>query len=284
MSRIGLQVMTVREEFAKLGTYETLKKIAGVGFRDLEISQVPMTPENVAEMKRAKEDFGLEISSISAPLDAPEGADSLSGTMDKIIADSRALGAEFVRIGMMDLQSLRAKDSVVAYARRANEAAKQLASEGITLCYHNHHVEFARQDGQLVLDLIRENAPDLRFELDLHWVHRGGMQPVEFLKAYEGVVDLVHLKDYRIGALGDDAYEAMGKGDIAAFMLHFGNVVEFAEVGEGNLDFPSMITVAEAVGAKHLYVEQDSTYGRAPFESLQLSYDNLVAMGYQDKF
>lgn len=284
MSRIGLQVMTVREEFSRLGTYETLKKIAGVGFRDLEISQVPMTPDNVAEMQRAKGDFGLEISSLSAPLDAPGGADSLSGTMDKIIADSRTLGASFVRIGMMDLESMRSRESVITYAKRANTAAQRLRDEGITLCYHNHHIEFARLDGQLMLDLIRETAPDLRFEIDLHWVHRGGQQPTEFLKRYEGVVDLVHLKDYRIGLLGEAAHEAYARQDIAAFMLHFGNVVEFAEVGEGNLDFPSMITVAEAVGAKHLYVEQDSTYGRAPFESLQLSYDNLVKMGYQDKF
>ena len=284
MARIGLQVMTVREEFTRLGTYEALQQIAEIGFRNLELSQVSMAPDAVAEMERAKGDFGLEFSAISAPLDAPEGADSLSGTMDKIVSDAMRLGAPFVRIGMMAPEAMRSRDTIVDYAKRADEAAKRLADEGITLCYHNHHVEFARIDGQFILDLIRETAPNLRYEIDLHWVHRGGLEPIRFLKQYDGVVDLVHLKDYRIGLLGDEAFEAYDKKDIGAFMQHFLGVVQFAEVGEGNLDFPAMIAAAEEVGAKHLYVEQDATYGRAPFEALQLSHDNLVKMGFQDKF
>lgn len=284
MARIGLQVMTVREEFTRLGTYEALKRIAGIGFRNLELSQVSMSPDNVAEMERARGDFGLEFSAISAPLDAPEGADSLSGSMDKIVSDAKRLGAPFVRIGMMAPEAMRSRETIVDYSRRADEAAKRLADEGITLCYHNHHVEFARIDGQFILDLIRETAPNLRYEIDLHWVHRGGLEPIRFLKQYDGVVDLVHLKDYRIGLLGDEAFEAYDKKDFGAFMQHFLGVVQFAEVGEGNLDFPAMIAAAEEVGAKHLYVEQDATYGRAPFEALQLSHDNLVKMGFQDKF
>lgn len=44
-----------------------------------------------------------------------------------------------------------------------NEAAKQLADQGIALCYHNHYIEFARLHGRLILDPICEEAPALSF-------------------------------------------------------------------------------------------------------------------------
>lgn len=283
MARIGVQASTIKSEFDTNGTYVTLKRMAEIGFRNVEMSQVPMDADNVAEMKKAQEEFDIEFAALSAPLDPPPGGgDSLSETMDKIVDDCRTLGSSFVRIGMLPLPALKSKEGILDFARRADEAAVRMREQDITLCYHNHHVEFARMDGQFILDLIREAAPHLRFEIDLHWVHRGGVEPLKLLKDYADVTDLIHLKDYRIGRLGDEAFTALETGDFATFMNAFYGVVEFAEVGEGSLDFPELIEASRAIGAQHLLVEQDSTYDRTPFESLQLSYDNLVKMGYQD--
>ena len=283
MSRIGVQASTIRDEFLTHGPYETLRKMAEVGFRSVEMSQVPMDVENVAQMKRARDDFDIEFAALSAPLDPPAaGGDSLSETMDKIIEDCRTLGSSFVRIGMLPVRALKSKEGVLDFARRADQAFLELAEHDITLCYHNHHYEFARMDGQFILDLIREAAPNLRFQIDLHWVHRGGIDPLKLLQDYAEVTDLIHLKDYRIGRLGDDVFEALEAGDSSVFRNAMFTVVQFAEVGEGSLDFPALIEASRAIGAKHLLVEQDSTYDRTPFESLKVSYDNLVKMGYQD--
>ncbi len=49
----------------------------------------------------------------------------------------------------------------------------------------------------------------------------------------------------------------------------------FAEVGQGRLDIPTMVSVAEASGVKWLLVEQD-VCERDPFESVvTLSYEYL---------
>jgi sugar phosphate isomerase/epimerase len=61
-------------------------------------------------------------------------------------------------------------------------------------------------------------------------------------------------------------------------------VVQFAEVGEGNLDFASIIPKAIESGAEYLLVEQDQLYGRTVFEALTTSHDNLVALGFGDLF
>ena len=60
----------------------------------------------------------------------------------------------------------------------------------------------------------------MRFELDVHWIHRGGKDPVLILQDYADLVDLVHLKDYRIGPLGEDAFAALQGGRRAG--LHGG--------------------------------------------------------------
>lgn len=93
---------------------------------------------------------------------------------------------------------MKSLETVLEFTKEANEYAKKLKEEGIDLYYHNHHVEFRNMTVPL-LDIIKEECPDLGFEIDLHWVQRGGANPIDILEQYAGRTALVHLKDYRIG-------------------------------------------------------------------------------------
>jgi sugar phosphate isomerase/epimerase len=286
MATIGVQASTIKASFAQDGTYETLRRVADVGYRAIEMSQVAMTPENVAEMRRGQDELGVKVAALSASLTTPVGSpgDSLTDDYDKIVGDCRTLDASILRIGMLPFDAMGSLDRVLDFARRTNEVARRLADDGVDLYYHNHHVEFARFDGRTMLDLIAETAPDVGLELDVHWIHRGGLDPVKVLAQYAGRVRLVHLKDYRIGALPDSAFERLAAGDHAGFMTDFAGVVQFAEVGEGTLDWPAIVDQAVASGAEYLLVEQDDTYGRDPFDSLAISRKHLVELGYGDLF
>jgi sugar phosphate isomerase/epimerase len=286
MAKIGVQAMMLKKEVEEDGAFATLKRVSELGFNAVEISQIPMTPENVAEIDRARTELGMEIASLSATVDSqPGGAnDSLVTDFDKVVADCKTLGATIVRIGMLPFDAMASLEAVLEFCRTADELAVRLAEHGIGLYYHNHHVEFTKYDGRYLLDLIRENAPHLRFEIDVHWVQRGGLHPQSVLKEYAGLVDLVHLKDYRIGKMPPAAFEALGKGDYPAFMAAFTGVVEFGEVGEGNLDWKGVIDQALESGAKYLLIEQDDQYGRDPFDCLATSHENLVALGYSHLF
>ena len=55
----------------------------------------------------------------------------------------------------------------------------------------------------------------------------------------------------------------------------------FAEIGEGNLNWPKILKAADESGVEWLLIEQDNCYDRDPFESLAISYRNLKAMGYE---
>lgn len=277
--------MMLKEKFEELGAYETLKKVSEIGYNAVEISQIPMTPENVAEIKRATKDFGMEIASLSAGLKpVQEGQESLTTDFDKIVADCKTLDATILRIGMLPFDAMASLEKVIEFCHEANDVAEKLAEHGIKLYYHNHHIEFKKYDGKYLLDIIREEAPLLGFELDVHWVQRGGKNPVSVLKDYAGKVDLVHLKDYRVASIPPEAFDALKKGDSATFMTAFTNIIQFAELGEGSLDLPEIIEQSIASGARYLLVEQDDQYGRDPFDCLITSRDYLYNAGYKNLF
>ncbi|MDQ1056893.1 sugar phosphate isomerase/epimerase [Arthrobacter globiformis] len=286
MTKIGVQAMMLKDSFAEIGAFETLRKVSAIGYNAVEISQIPMTPQNVAELDRARSELGIDIAALSVMLEKPQGrpGDSLRQDFDKILDDAKRLDSNLLRIGMLPFPAMKSVDAVVEFARAANGYAERLQEHGIGLYYHNHHIEFAKFDGQYMLDIIAENSPAMGMEIDVHWVQRGGLDPVRTLEKYAGRTAMVHLKDYRIGQLPDSAFGLLESGDVAGFMAEFKDVVQFAEVGEGNLDFASIVPAAQAAGAAYMLVEQDELYGCTVWDALQTSYDNLVALGHADLF
>ncbi|MDQ1593673.1 MAG: hypothetical protein QOH40_229 [Arthrobacter pascens] len=278
--------MMLKDSFAELGAFETLRKVNAIGYNAVEISQIPMTADNVADLDRSRSELGMDIAALSVAMETPKGmpGDSLKDHFDKIVDDAQRLDTKLLRIGMLPFPAMKSIEAVVDFAKRANEYAERLQEQGIGLYYHNHHIEFAKFDGKYMLDFIADNSPAMGMELDVHWVQRGGLDPVRTIEKYAGRTAMVHLKDYRIGELPESAFGLLESGDIAGFMADFKNVVQFAEVGEGNLDFPSIIPAAQAAGARYLLVEQDELYGRTVWDALQTSYNNLVAMGHGDLF
>lgn len=286
MATIGVQAMMLKDSFGEVGAFETLRKVSAIGYNAVEISQIPMTAENVAELERSQTELGMDIAALSVAMEVPKGfpGDSLVDHFDKIVADAKQLDTKLLRIGMLPFPAMKSLDAVVEFAKKTNEYAERLKEHGLSLYYHNHHIEFAKFDGKYMLDIIAENSPAMGMEIDVHWVQRGGLDPVRTLEKYSGRTAMVHLKDYRIGELPEASFGMLETGDFKGFMQEFRNVVQFAEVGEGNLDFASIIPAAQAAGADYLLVEQDELYGRTVWEALQTSYDNLVALGHSDLF
>jgi sugar phosphate isomerase/epimerase len=282
--KIGVQMSMIKNKVKELGVYETMRRLAELGYHCVEVSQVDMTPENVAAFKQAGADFGIEVAALSAALEPMlpgMPGECLANDFAKIVADCKTLDCNFLRIGILPITCMGDKDKVMGFVARCEAMAERLAEHGIALYYHNHHVEFTKYDGEYLLDMIKNHTRQLGFELDCHWIHRGGEDPIPFIKKYQGRVTLLHLKDYRIGRmdLADFDFSDMGK-----FMQLFTGIVQFAEVGEGSLNMKGIIEAGLASGSRYFLVEQDDCYDRDPFESLRISAENLRKLGYADWF
>ena len=287
---IGVQMSTIApNKMPKFDAYESMARLADIGYKCIEISQVPMNEENLKGFRRAIDELGLNVAATSALTAANAmmpGCDmSNPDEMKKMIEDAKYLDCDMFRIGAMPLEARFSLQAAVDFAKQADDYACQLKEHGIDLYYHNHHFEFARHGGKLLMDIIKENTKYLGFELDIHWIHRGGVDPVKFINQYAGRIRLLHLKDYRVAAmeLDENADLSTNEGMMKAYSA-MNNIVEFAEVGEGNLDIPACIEAGLAGGSEYFLVEQDLTYGRDPFDCLKTSHDNLVKMGYGDWF
>ncbi|WP_195940466.1 sugar phosphate isomerase/epimerase family protein [Romboutsia sp. 1001713B170131_170501_G6] len=280
---IGVQMMMLRGKVGEIGITETFKKVKEIGFSTVELSQIPMTEENVSEIKKCLDELDMKVCATSAsikPLMPTMKMENLRDDFDKIVADTKALNCKYIRIGMISFDCLGSKEKIVEYTKELNEMGKRLKEEGLELYYHNHHVEFAKYDGEYIMDIMaKESDPKyLGFELDVHWLQRGGVNPLEWIKKLEGRIKIIHIKDYRIAQTIDMS------GGMEQIMTNMALMVQFAEIGEGNLDMKAIIDLAGETGVEHIFIEQDDTYGKDPFESLEISARNLRALGYEDRF
>ena len=282
MAVLGVQMMMLKQQVADDGMWPVLQRLKEMDIDAVEVSQIPMDETNTAALERGISELGIQVGALSVALKGGPTAtgDNLEDHFDKIVADCKRLGVKFVRIGMMPFTAMVSKEACEAWAAECQPAAERLAAEGITLCYHNHHVDLAKFDGERMFDIVRRVAPSLNFEVDLHWVQRGGMAPLDMLKEYAGVCKLIHVKDFRVVPVPQEAVDKMMSGDVAGGFQGFLNIAQFAEVGQGNMNWPELLPAAEAAGAEFFFIEQDDTYGRDPFDCIADSRTYLATIGY----
>ncbi len=279
---MGVQMFTVKEQAKELGIDGVFKKINELGYPSVEVSQLPMDPDSVKMMQEASQKYGIKVASLSAALEtdktkALNRSDNLEDDYDKIVSDCKKLNCDLLRIGMLPIQYMASKESAMSFVDKAEKMANKLAKDGIDLYYHNHHVEFAKYGDKTLLEIIRDNTESLGFEIDIHWVQRGGMNPVEVLKSFAGRIRLLHLKDFKV-------IPFVAPEDPKNFMQEFSNIVRFAPVGDGNLDIKSCIEAAKEGGCEYFLVEQDDCYGEDPFDCLARSKKYLEKIGYSEWF
>lgn len=282
--KLGVQMMMLREQVAENGPYEVMKKLNDMGFKYVEISQIEMSDKNIDEFNKAFEDFGMSALAISAPLYKNEmdpDAPYLMENVDVFIDHAKRLNSNYIRIGMIPFSLMNDKEGLRGFSRDMEKVAGQLKEHGIKLYYHNHHIEFTKLDGEYILDLLLSEAPSIGYELDVHWVHRGGFNPVDVINRLSGKVDLIHLKDYKLRPLSVEEFDFSKRDE---FMSTFTSNIQFAEVGDGNLDFKEIIKAGIGSNVEYYIIEQDDTYGKDPYECLKSSKEYLDKLASENNW
>ncbi len=243
---LGAQLYTVREFTQDEASFDdAMARIAAIGYTAVQVSAVGPIP--VARIRARCDKYNLRIAVTHTD---PQ---RIRTQTDQVIAEHQVLGAHHIGIGSMPPMYRGDATGVDRFIRDFTPAAERIAAAGLKLHYHNHDFEFARPDGQLLLQRIADGfaADRLGFILDTFWVQAGGGDPAWWIRHLSGRVEVVHLKDM--------AYDE-------------GRVM--TPVGEGNMNFAAILDACRDAGTEWLMVEQDTCVG-SPFDCLQSSFRYL---------
>lgn len=289
MVRIGVNTPLLTASIAAIGVYETMRRVAAIGYSYIELSLFRLSPENVRELMRAEKDFGVRVVAASVDIEPQRdllGANprlNLAENFDEFVAICRSLGCRHARTYLYGTGEFGSRATILAYAAKFEAAAKRLAEVGIDYSYHPHNFEFAKHDGTIGLRIMRDATELAKFEICSYWVQSGGLDTGKILREFgsDGRVSICHLKDYRIARV-DNTFlaEHYSRENPRALLT---DVLQFAEAGEGNLDIADIMDAADEIGAEYIFLEQDCLYGRAELEVLATDYENLCAMGYRGR-
>jgi sugar phosphate isomerase/epimerase len=258
----GLQLYTVTNKIEE-DLIGTLKEIASIGYRELESAgnrkggYYGLKPKEFAA--KVKE-FGLgwkahhATGAFRRPGNAPAGAaalpprKNLADNYQEIVDDVAEGGVSYLVCSSTPIDTMDDIKRSIDILSRTGEACRKA---GIGFAFHNHVKEFEKVDGVLPYDMfLAQISQDiLKMELDLAWVTRAGVDPLELFKKYPGRFPLWHVKDL----------DRVTQRPV--------------EVGAGYVDLARVFADAKTAGLQHIFVEQDAA--PKPLENIATSYRNL---------
>lgn len=244
---LAAQLYTLREHLkTPEDIKKSLKRVKQMGYNAVQVSGVgPISPES---LKGITDELGLRICATHISYDR------LKQDLDSVLREHKMWNCHYVGLGSMPEKFRENKDGYLAFIKELNEIAKRIHNEGFQFVYHNHNFEFEKFDGITGYELLLNNTDTeaFGFEMDTYWVQAGGGNPVEWINRLEGRMEVVHFKDMTV-----KGYTSL-----------------FAEIGEGNLNWPAIIDACRKTGVKWYAVEQDICR-RDPFDSLKISFEYL---------
>ncbi|MTT33023.1 TIM barrel protein [Terrilactibacillus sp. BCM23-1] len=238
MKPIALQLWSVKDVCEK-DFFGTLEKISEMGYEGIEFAGYYDQPAQ--KIKEKCTDLGLKVvaSHISA--------EKIVNDLDNVISFEKELGNNYI---VCPYASYDTKNEWTSFASKLKIACKKIEESGMTLVYHNHHLEFHKLEDTYILDYLLETVPHLKAELDTYWIQYAGEDVVSYMSQYKNRTPFIHLKDMKK------------------------NPVESTEIGEGILDITSFVKQAEDQGVEWLIIEQEA-FNKPPLESVEVGLNNL---------
>ena len=227
LERIGIQLYTVRDRMAA-DLPGTLQKIAQIGYDEVEFAgYFEHTP---AQIKGFLDAAGLVSPSAHTSIDA------IRTSPERLIETAQTLGNRYIALGWLAPEERRTLDDYRRHIDLVADFAAQCRGAGLRFAWHNHDFEFTELEGQRPIDLLLDATdPELvQVELDLYWIAKVGVDPLDYFKRYPGRFPLCHIKDMT----------ADGR---------------MADVGDGGIDFAAIFASGDLAGFKHYYIERDDS-------------------------
>lgn len=208
----------------------------------------------IAEIEDLNEFRGLLDQNNLAMKSSHIGLDFIQSDPQKVIEIAKAIGIKKV-YGPYLQEDDRPKDAKgwSDFAKTLTELGKPLNDAGLGFGWHNHDFEFiALEDGQIPMEIMLNEAPNLEMEFDVAWCVKADRDPIEFIKKYNSRITAAHIKD--IATTGECVDED-----------------GWADVGHGVVDWPTIYSALKAAGTELFIMEHDNPKDHNRFASRSLA-------------
>jgi len=242
---IGLELYSVRNQLPKdfTGTIETIGKM---GYQGVEFAGYFGWDKKPRELRKLLDDNGLKCCGTHTALPTLQG-DNLKKTIEL----HKILGNKFLICPQI---SVRGAQGWLNMAKRFNDISDRAGEEGMLVGYHSHAPDFeTKYDGKTVWEIFFDNTkPEVVHQLDVGNTLDGGGDPIAMIKRYPGRTKTTHLKEH---GGGPDT-----------------------PIGEGKIDWNTLLTTYETVGGTEWYIVEHET-SHNPLKTVKECLDNLRKMG-----
>lgn len=244
--KISVQLYTLRNQLA-IDLPGSLAELAEIGYTRVE--HAGFVGRTARQFRAALDTAGLKATSGHAGIPQPFNASTWQAALeDALIVGNKYIVHPYFGAGP-DGSPIRDGSVYKAFAKDLNKAGALARKAGLSFGYHNHHNEFARQDGgsRTGFDILtRETDPGLvHLEVDLYWAFRGAHDPVDLIHEHRGRIRQVHVKDMATSS-------------------------SFADPGDGLIDFGRIFEHSREAGLVEYIVERDDAGSppRTPADAL----------------
>lgn len=250
--KFGVQTFTVRKMQKKNIRAAYLPLIA-LGIKSFEVARIAFDERNAKALNELRDEFGIEIVSIQVK---PKYVFCKS---DKIIEFCKATGCKNVVISMLPFKCILGKEKrFYDFIDSLDKAFDTYAESGITLAYHHHNWEYVRlSNGKTRMQELLDHTKKIKVVHDTYWTAQCGISPASQIQEFEDRLLGIHLRDLTFKKQG-----------IYVKALD-------AAIGDGVIDFSSVLDAAEKVSCKYLVIEQNAS---DPYTEIEKSIYTLINM------
>ena len=235
----GLNLFSIRNLIKTEDEFlDTALKLREMGYSYLQYSGAEFDPDRI---KRVSDESGLPVILTHVPFDR------IIGDTEALMEEHSRFGCTSIGLGALNSQYILDEKELKTKVDELNRAGEIMAKNGFNFCYHHHAFEFYKlSNNETVFDYMLNNAPYINFTVDTYWLQYGGVSVLEYINKVGKRMAFLHLKDYKM--------ETQLKEDGKSYRF----VPDFAPVGDGNIDFKTIVQKAKDIGLEYFLVEQDN--------------------------
>jgi len=256
MPHISLQMYTLRD-FVKTpeDVRKTYHKVADIGYRYVQpILPAFMTVDKFAAVLK---ECNLKADSFSY------GGADIADKLDEMKRIGDALETKYIRGGSISKDDSYTKESFKRAAADIQKRAAAARKAGMVYLYHFHAYEFVDFGDCNGMEILLNEAPDLQFQPDVHWIAAAGYEPSSALYMFKGRAPYLHMQGY---AIHPDPEQKRNICDATV------------PVGQGALNWKGIVDAGRNMDVELYVAEQDYCYVEH-FESVRQCFEGLRNLG-----